>query len=318
MVLPTKSWTIQNSVLFTDQMSQDLQYQEAVFNLANTFKQAGWTVTESSDGTTANTSDNWTAANTLEIGLLGTGAWISLSSPNSATTFPQQAHVLIAMNTTAGTPNSVRIRLSTEAFTGGTTTTVPITVGSLTTDENNHDDIITWNVQTPGTWHSWHTTDGDVMFAVQQYAAKGFNWFFMLNRYTDTSGGGMGSFRFNFFQEQSTTAAGPINIDINQGWRGFDINGLPISTIQAESESWDIAGAWSSGVNQQGTSLESPLYVYDNSSDGRYFGRIVDVYACPTNLQYGVLISDEEGQAQRRMVVGDIWLYVNADAIPLT
>jgi len=91
-----------------------------------------WTCVSSSDGTTADTSDNWGSSYDASKLVRATNSnphsWIVLKSPNNiASDGPY--YLLFDMDSSSG--GSMTVRYSKNNFTGGTNTTSPTSVGSL-------------------------------------------------------------------------------------------------------------------------------------------------------------------------------------------
>lgn len=80
--MPTlqRTWTTDQNNAPSDQTSTGAQVKEALLTFKNALKTAGWTVMQSSDSSTADTSDNWSVVGDITNGT-GAHSWIVLRSP---------------------------------------------------------------------------------------------------------------------------------------------------------------------------------------------------------------------------------------------
>ena len=80
MPTPIRTWTCDQNNAPSDQTSTGAQVKEALLTFKNALKTAGWTVAQSSDSSTADTSDNWSATSDIVFGT-SAHSWIVLKSP---------------------------------------------------------------------------------------------------------------------------------------------------------------------------------------------------------------------------------------------
>ena len=65
--MPTlqRTWTTDQNNAPSDQTTTGKQVQEILLTFKNALKSAGWTVTQSSDASTADSNDNWSATSDI-------------------------------------------------------------------------------------------------------------------------------------------------------------------------------------------------------------------------------------------------------------
>ena len=76
----TRTWTTDQNNAPSDQTSTGAQVKEILLTFKNALKTAGWTVMQSSNSSTADTSDNWSATSDIVNGT-SAHSWIVLRSP---------------------------------------------------------------------------------------------------------------------------------------------------------------------------------------------------------------------------------------------
>lgn len=322
MVAPLRTWTIVMDTAFTDQLDQQVQYQEAVFNLKNTFINAGWTVSRSSDGATSGASDLWVDAGDIQFSNSGAAArsWITLAPPSGWLGAGETLELLIDCNNPNPdtTPQLVSIQAADQVYTGGTDQTPPTTAGLETTVITVGDNIIPWTSVETGRWTSWYSSRGDVMFGVKIQGTLQWRHFFMIHSNTNADGGGQGGNRWYMFARDSATAEilTSGNLNSTSSWRGWDAGAAALDNPEAHSTCWQVT-TWTNGLNFNGETITSPIDVLqDVAVRGRAMGSLVDVYATPTTLTAGTLDDSETLQTQRRICFGDIMLFVTTASLP--
>jgi hypothetical protein len=319
---PTRTWTISNNNAFSNQADQQVQFREAVFNLKDTFVNAGWTVTISSNGTTAGAGDNWATDADVVLGTSGNGSWVVLRSPTGWIPNSDQIEGLLYVNDTGANPQIAPFQLTTSTWTGGSTATLPTATPS-TTVLTSGDEVIPWTSVVSGQWNSWYSSRGDVMFAVKITATLEFRHFFALTGNVDGDGSGKGDQRWGLFARSSTSAEvlTTANIPTSINWRTSNPLGTDLTNaLTLDCLVWDTTGttSWTNGVDFEGNAISGVLSFFSNdSTEGRYLGDFIDFTAAAPNTPAGTLDDSETSQTQRRIVIGDIWIYVNAADIPL-
>lgn len=121
MVAPIRTWTISLNNSFSDQDDQAVQFRESCFAFKQLLIAAGWTVARSSNGATADATDNWATAADVTFGSLGNGSWVVLRSPVGWIQDSEQIELLFYINETNGgnTPQTAPIRIAPQGYTGG-------------------------------------------------------------------------------------------------------------------------------------------------------------------------------------------------------
>ncbi len=320
MVNPVRTPTISPNNAFSNQSDQQVQYREVVFNFAQALINSGGggTVTRSSTGTTAGDGNLWTAATDIGIDTSGNGAWIAISLGGNYG--GSTLHALLYTNNASAdtTPQRVDLVYSTEAYSGGSSSTLPTTAGVQTTVEDMN--LIPWTTVTTGRWSSWYTAAGDMMFGVKEEGGNMWRSFTMLFAFTDSDGGGQGSYRFaNYHNHSTTETLSHINLASSANWRGFVAGGTAIATIISNSSIFSSTIAWTGGVTFDGSIVDDVINIFGiAANDGRLVGQPPDVYAIQDNFPFGGLDDAEDGQTFRRVSSsGGIMIYFPTASLPI-
>lgn len=306
---PIRTWTVSVNNNFGTVSDQQVQYREAVYNLKNTFVLAGWTVTRSSNTTTAGAGDNWASTSDIVLGLAGAGSWVVMSSP-SGWLPGQTVYALLAVDnaTPDTTPQVIDLRISTREYTGGTTAALPTTTGVQTTTlGSTEEQLIPWTAYTAGLWCSWYNTRGDIMFGVKPQTGSFFRAFYIL---TSFNVGGFGEHRWALFASTSTSDV------LDHGsffvaWRTVNEAGDATSTVTPNGACNDLSGfvSFSSGLDHTGSPIQRAIDMYaDTTLNKRYLGRLVDVQDTMSGLAFNTLV--ESGSPLSLRCVGDILMWV--------
>ncbi len=322
---PTRTWTADADVAFSNQSDQDVQFQEAIYQVKEIVRLAGGGASNvrSSDGTTASDADNWTSAAALGLGAAGTGAWYTAqlgAQPGGSTVY-----VLLYINDTTGNPQQYGIRIATAAYTGGNTTTLPTTAGTETVMNVSGDDLIPWSTVVAGRMAWGYTTLGDFWMAIKEEGESFFRQGLLFEVFTDTEGGGKGAYRFGLWtSSQAAAAAWTLTaFSSSANWEGIHPSGTSDTACEAHTTISNITG-WTNGLDYLGQLQDDVFNLYTDASaagGARFIGQHPDVQATETSVAWGSLDDSETAQTYRRTVMGDgsgVIMYLPTAAFPLT
>jgi hypothetical protein len=314
---PSRTWTIAINQTFSTAVDQQVQFREACYALKVLMVAAGWTVTRSSDGTTAGAADYWTSAAALEINTSGSGAWVTLTSPvgwASAT-----ASIVLYINNASAdtTPQTMAIRGTTGTYSGGSVSALP-TASATETAVSATPNILGHATVVDARYSTWRSSRGDVMFAVKTAGVSGFTAFVCINSNAAGNGGGRGDNRWWITQITNSSDCLTRAVLISGSYTGSLASGGSAvgPVLMASGVAWSATG-WTSGLDYSGETVMSIVEATTNETlTGRQLGQWIDTYAVPTSLAFGVLDDSETAQTQRRVCVGDIAIYAPTASLP--
>lgn len=329
MANPLRTWVIAINNAFSNQSNRVLQYQEAAFNWKVNKLSAGWTVLLSSDGDAGasiapgggnvGAGDNWTSAAGLGVdNTAGGGAWIIMQAPS---VFLQAGESLFAkafINDATAQPKIFQIQWSTVTYTGGTTTTLPTTVGSETSVITGGDEIITWNAAVNGRYATWRSTRGDTMLMVKQEGTNEIESIVLEYSMSDASGGGQGGYRVLLWQQDG---GGNFTTNTIMGVNARTFNSVGSLAVNAVDHASNLSQIASDDLDFNNEVIVAPSNaIVDVASGVRELGNMVDIFAAPNAgvvaTIFGRLISGESGQVQRRVALGQMYFYAPTASLP--
>ena len=140
--MPTlqRTWTTDQNNAPSDQTTTGKQVQEILLTFKNALKSAGWTVTQSSDASTADSNDNWSATSDISRASSGPHSWIVLKSPDN---YPSSGnHIYFGIDYASGNNAQVEFATATADWTGTSTSIGPIdaTNANGSNDHTSSDD----------------------------------------------------------------------------------------------------------------------------------------------------------------------------------
>ncbi len=327
MGLPSRTWTIDPNNIFTDQNDQLKQFQEACFALKQVFVAAGWTVRSSSNGTTADTSDNWATSADVVTGLAGSGSWIVFRSPVGWIPSSEQIDLIFYVNDNAAPFQQAPIRICPSGYnTDGTTAALPTPIGSETTVLTSPNfNIIPWTVKTSGRWNSWYTSKGDVMFGVKQAGRRFFQHFMFLSGNVDGDGGGKGAQRWVYGARTSSTTDALVNPYSGINWRSSRIDKTAVNSQLILTSDGQSVTSWLDGFDYKGeTKILEAHHFITQAANGRHLGELMggDVgiaisNAAATATPFGTLDDPEDTQTLRRVCISGFWVYFLDADLPI-
>lgn len=312
---PSRTWTISINQTFSSTVDQQIQFREACYALKALMVAAGWTVTLSSDGTTAGAADYWTSAAALEINTTGSGAWCVLTSPGGWSS--STASILLYINNASAdtTPQGFVVRGTNGSYTGGSVSALP-TASTAETAISSAPQALGHTTAVDARYATWRSSRGDVALMVKTAGAATVTNYIALTSNVDGNGGGLGANRWWVTQVSGTSDAmsssfmGSYSTSLSSG------GAASVTTVITGGLPWSMA-SWTSGLDYSGETIMGVMEIGQNSATtGRQLGQWIDMYSVPTALAFGVLDDSESAQTQRRVVVGDVAVYVPTASLP--
>jgi len=328
MVQPVRTWTIAINQAPSVQDNQLTQFRDVAFAWKTLMVAAGWTVVRSSNGDAGaaapggglvGDSDNWTAGSVLGVDdTAGGGAWIVLQAPSAFLAAGGTCFLLGFINEPdIVNPQQLQIQMSTLTYTGGTTTALPTSVGTTTTIDTINDNMLPTasGIAEPIRYATWRSTRGDVFFMVKREGVKAMEYAFIVTSNDDSNGGGQGSHRFVQLQGAGTL----FNNNVSTSTRSYNAAG----TAAATTLDWTnvLNGITGDSLDYLNNAITAPYHlITDLSSNLRYFGQAIDIYAAPNHGtladSWGRLIDDETSQTQRRVCLGLAYFFAPTADLP--
>lgn len=320
---PSRTWIVDPNNAFSDQNDQLLQFQESFFSLKTLLLAAGWGVRSSSNGTTADTSDNLVSVADIVTGLAGFGAWIVFRSPVGWIPGAEQIDLTFYVDDNAAPFQKAPFRFCPSGYnTDGTTSSLPTPIASETAVVATPNfNIIPWTVKTTGRWNGWYTSRGDIMFGVKQLGRRFFQNFMFLSGNVDGDGEGKGLQRWVYGASSSSAFSdvltNPYTSSIN--WRGSRTDKVVTGPIILTTDGQTV-GAWSDGYDYKGeTKILEAHHFITVASHGRHLGEFMggDVGVAISLTPFGTLHDLEDAQTFRRVCISGFWVYFPAADLPI-
>lgn len=316
MADPKRNWTI--TINNTQKYSTSTQLlQDWFYRLKEMLKAAGWTVTISSNGTIAGAGDNIASSSQVAIETSGNGAWIVLSSPAGFADDTNTTWMLLAINESSSPFQTVYLRYSTAEYTGGSTSSLPITVGTeLTQFENAAHSLPEATFPTTMNFYQGYTDEGDVVFFYKPVGQAAVLGLFLLHHFKDENGG-YGDFRFCYYFHSSSSNILTNVSNLRQTfWCAFDANGDTVATsLSPVNYAWWVsAGLPVFSSDNYGKIWIEPVSIMDAE---RYFGQMDDIYVGITRGPQGAILKPDIGQTYVRMFFEGYWFYVPYASLPM-
>lgn len=314
---PNRTWTININQTFSSTVDQQIQFREACYALKVLMVAAGWTVTLSSDGTTAGAADNWTSAAALEVNTTGSGAWCVLTSPGGWSS--STASILLYINNASAdtTPQGFVVRGTNGSYTGGSVSALP-TASTAETAVSAAPQALGHTTAVDARYATWRSSRGDVALMVKTAGASTVTNYIAVTSNADGNGGGQGSNRWWVTQTSGTSDAMSSSFMTSSSYTSSLTSGgaAAATTIVTGGLPWAMT-SWTSGLDYAGETIFGVMEVGQNSgTTGRQLGQVIDMYSVPTALAFGVLDDSESAQTQRRVVVGDVAVYAPTASLP--
>ena len=167
----TRTWTISQNNACADQTSKPAQRDEIALDIKNKLKTAGWTVTQSCDSSSTDTSDLCVNTGDLVSATSGAHSWIILRSPANYASSGKYVYFAIAMRGTSSSTGENRCEWAARGdadWTGLSTTSGPTDSATGVALWNN----TTYNMNVvPSTlsdckFHSCYSSTGDFIYYV--------------------------------------------------------------------------------------------------------------------------------------------------------
>lgn len=294
----THTWTSSQNNACADQTSKGAQVKEILLDMKTKMVAAGWTVTQSSDSSTADSSDNWSATTDIVRGS-GAHSWVVLRSPANWPSSGEYIYFAIDWRTGADEQCFFASRGDAD-WTGLSTSTGP------TSSSTNINPFIStsYSKVVPGTladckFHSHYSDEGDFIYYVSNSTSQQANYGMFITKCV----GGVGSddkypvIHFNY--GSGSTSATSVNysafyhsIYSNQSYaKGFQYS----TGIGSGSQSygghivapgannfWNSLAPSNAGDSASGKIPLMPLFAATQrpTDSKRYLGIVPDIWAC--------------------------------------
>jgi hypothetical protein len=183
MANPTlqRNWTSSQNQTPSDQTTQEKQGASILLALKNAFVSAGWTVTQSSDSVTANSSDNWSTITDVVHASSGAHSWIVLRSPLG---YPSTGnYYYFAIDWLSSQPYQCDFYTATSDWTGGTTSSIG--TGTNTVFWSNM--VFLNSSLTDMKFHQTYSDEGDLVFIISQNSNGNPGFGLFINKLSNTS-----------------------------------------------------------------------------------------------------------------------------------
>lgn len=324
----TRTWSAQIvnqslNVTTLDLWHADVLYQFKRFLTgANPAVAAGaWTITMSSNGTTAGASDNWNSVSDFVWGADNGSAhsWAVFKSPSGF--MPGGAFVYMLVSCCSNLTQNIRIYSSGAPWTGGSNLNDPVNVNDVARLSGS----VTFQLQNTvlpaaSSWHGTRNTVGDFMFFVskngQGYAAMqfcgfslgnaqtldGFPFLFTANFYEGSDAVGAGGLRRNFLDCGSARATMLWKAGQGMGIIGGD-NLAGTGVMMPRNTNDSITFLNTAGIDAIDATkiIAWPCHVITTGTAYAYRGRIIDVDMAG---QIAQLTSEPAGTQERCFIGG--------------
>jgi hypothetical protein len=302
MVALSKNWSFDVNNVVPQTTVEDL-YQELFLQLHNTFKNAGYTVAYSSNGTTADASDNVLTKADVVVGNLTSTprTWILYDPPATAPD-SDTWQILIEPEVINSAPSQNQgVKLYSD-FVGFDTSAAA--TGTLPTPNDEQAltvidvlvDIRYWSTteDSAATWHAMWSDEGDLFFITR---ARGMRDAFagsILFVRTDTAeraGTPDGNLQIVGGWSASNSTTFPVIPNANLPCVCFNRSGKPSSTANAtlSSVSFDAPDTWTDGLDERGRLIDWPCYWSSSAAQdiARYLGIWTDIRTVSDELEAG-------------------------------
>ena len=323
MPTPIRTWTCDQNNVPADQTSVGAQTKEALLTFKNALKTAGWTVAQSSDSSTADTSDNWSATSDIVFGT-SAHSWIVLKSPAN---YPSTGN-FIYFGIDCYNSGDIHVDFCTATAEWGSLTTSVGPAHSSATHANGDNK---WTDATMGTlvpssvenikYHICTNTTGDWIFYTSVDSTGLIHFGSFMNKLTGADSGdsypvatyfdSMGSstsssFSANGYYYTNMRASG--SSARTKGFIGASVGGLTVGEAIDSYQYWQqshmgIESYWTQMTDASGNDVTGkfpalPFLVIGNSTTYRQVrGYLTDIYASTLN-QSGSQISSSAGDVQ--------------------
>jgi hypothetical protein len=329
--MPTlqRTWTTDQNNAPSDQSSTGAQVAEVLLTFKNALKTAGWTVTQSSDGSTADSNDNWSVVGDITNGT-GAHSWIVLKSPAN---YPSSGnYIYFGIDYYNSNAAQVDWCTATADWTGTSTSIGPAHASAANA---NGDNVHTGTDDTylvPSTvenikYHICTNTTGDFILYTSVDSTGQVHFCSFINKLSAADS--TDDFPIaTYFRTAGSTAAiyssNPfIHGDMSNGSagsaRGFKYDDGTVTSTNYYQEHWGLEGsAWGSNMGSatgDDISGKFPAFPYwctgAGNTNGKYVrGILTDIYQANYSTEAFAAIGDvQPGTGTITMgCVGSVWL----------
>jgi hypothetical protein len=325
--MPTleRTWTSSQNNVPADQTTIEIQGAYVLLALKNAFVSAGWTVTQSSDGLTTDTSDLWSVYTDVVYGNGATAhSWIVLQSPTDYPSTGNQVYFAIEWNTSAD--ENCTFYMSTGDWTGGTTSTIGAAGGNKNTMATTNGFVNP--VLTDIKYHFSYNTTGDVIFYNTDDSTERAGWGLIISKLADhdasddyplfqylrTSGNSWGQ------TSQTYRTFGITNMQTQGNNKSHWLDGTTTTGTAAYSMEdgfmYYATGGDTNGNDINGKFIAAPIWACGIEADKRAIrGRLVDIYLANYN-NYNTIGGTVEPSTGTIQLACITCLWVPADVVP--
>jgi len=319
----TRTWTnVQNQVP-ADQTTQEKQGAYILLALKTAFLAAGWTVTRSSNGVTADTSDNWSTYTDVAWASSGVHSWICLQSPANYASTGNRLYV--ALDWLASQKYQCDFYVSNADWATGTTSLIGANSGNTNTWSNGN--FVPTSLSDVK-YHYSTNTIGDVIFYVSNDSNSYVGFGTVINKLGEVDG----SDNYGVYEYINTGANAFTSLAANYSFGGngtFGSTGYSkghwIDGTTTNQTAWTMNNTFMNYIN--GNSLVSddditgkkaslPIFVCSQSA-GKYAlrGRLVDIWAGNGTSVYNAPGSVEPSSGDIVTALAGLW-WVPATVTP--
>lgn len=305
--------------------TRQAQYQTTLIRLKQFFITAGWTTQGSSNGSTANTSDNWgsSTANIVAAVAPGARSWYAFGAPGGATFANNTVgtySILLEASASTNIYQSFNIYVSTTAFNMGSASTTVLPVGTAagtsgsapTARAQNMPYLAAADTPVQAYLNTWTNAAGDLYFVLKQTGAPGSNTT-RFSAFVDATLARTNSNRMLYWLLTNNSFNGL------GGMFGFSTENLStINVTGAHTRATDFS-SWPSGQDSTGNLGFFPVFAYHNGSTvvtARDYGRLYDLWALP-GLSPENATDATDTDATRLLTFADIALPTTYAQVPI-
>ena len=272
--------------------TRQAQFQTALIRLKEFFLTAGWTTQGSSNGTTANTSDNWGSSTANIVAAVSPSArsWYAFGAPGGATfannTVGTYSILLEASAAFVGNIyQTFNIYVSTTAFnmTSASTTVLPVgtaagTSGNAPTARPQSMPYSTAADTSVQTYlNTWYNASGDLYFILKQSGApSGSHTRF--SAFIDATLARTSTNRMLYWLQTNSSFNSMVSL---YGYTTENLTAL--TAVGTQTRASDLT-QWPLGQDTTGNLGYFPIFAYNNTNTAvgaRDYGRLYDLWALP-------------------------------------
>ena len=279
MVATIKTWVTNPNDNLNSTTDQAIQYQTALLRIKQRLVDAGWSVTQSSDGASDGASDLWGTDRTKVVISTAVGtahSWIILQAPAGwgNPTGANRYHLFLeAVANNTSVPQTFGLIFHSASITHSGLINRPTPAAGATSVTNGQ--IFNWTSAAPARASFWHTTGtytGDMLVFTKRVADFAFTQSFGVLDPIFTTDANRGLLLVQ------TGAISNWYTSVSLRGTALDASAVTtpaITTVASQT------GNWTSGMNANGQEGFFPIFVTANAGgqSARYYGYLPDVWS---------------------------------------